>query len=187
VLRDLPRDARIPAVWPLKRAPLLLETSLPGVFAAGDVRHRSVKRVASAVGEGAITVQMIHHHLSDPPLLDRPLTCYGAPTSPSASHLQCLLAHAVTVRLSDTPAASASIGALAIAENRLAAMTNASRASEEDAVCLIGEMWRKPGADAALRGERRRTLDILLAHGGEMVYSGHPFEWVAGDGPLPDG
>jgi thioredoxin reductase (NADPH) len=52
-----------PAGWPLKRPPLLLETSLPGVFAAGDVRHRSVKRVASAVGEGAVAVQLVHQYL----------------------------------------------------------------------------------------------------------------------------
>ena len=52
--------------WPLARPPLLLETSLPGVFAAGDVRHGSVKRVASAVGEGAIAVQLIHQYLAEP-------------------------------------------------------------------------------------------------------------------------
>jgi thioredoxin reductase (NADPH) len=46
--------------WPLKRRPLLLETSMPGVFAAGDVRHGSVKRVASAVGEGSIAIQLVH-------------------------------------------------------------------------------------------------------------------------------
>ena len=46
--------------WPLERAPLLLESSLPGVFAAGDVRHGSVKRVASAVGEGSIAIQLVH-------------------------------------------------------------------------------------------------------------------------------
>jgi thioredoxin reductase len=54
------------AGWPLERAPLLLETSLPGVFAAGDVRYRSVKRVASAVGEGAIAVQLVHEYLAEP-------------------------------------------------------------------------------------------------------------------------
>ncbi len=47
------------------RIPLLLETSLSGVFAAGDVRHRSVKRVASAVGEGAIAIQLVHEYLSE--------------------------------------------------------------------------------------------------------------------------
>ena len=52
-----------PAGWPLPRPPLLLETSIPGVFAAGDVRHRSVKRVASAVGEGAVAVQLVHQYL----------------------------------------------------------------------------------------------------------------------------
>ena len=46
------------------RIPLLLETSLPGVFAAGDVRHRSVKRVASAVGEGAMSVYLVHRYLA---------------------------------------------------------------------------------------------------------------------------
>jgi thioredoxin reductase (NADPH) len=51
---------------PSGRQPLFLETSLPGVFAAGDVRHRSVKRVASAVGEGAIAVQLIHEYLAEP-------------------------------------------------------------------------------------------------------------------------
>jgi thioredoxin reductase (NADPH) len=55
------------AGWPLERAPMLLETSLPGVFAAGDVRDRSVKRVASAVGEGAIAVQLVHEYLAEPP------------------------------------------------------------------------------------------------------------------------
>jgi thioredoxin reductase (NADPH) len=46
--------------WPLERAPMLLETSVQGVFAAGDVRHGSVKRVASAVGEGSVAIQLLH-------------------------------------------------------------------------------------------------------------------------------
>jgi len=46
--------------WPLDRSPFLLETSMPGVFAAGDVRHGGVKRVASAVGEGSIAIQFLH-------------------------------------------------------------------------------------------------------------------------------
>jgi thioredoxin reductase (NADPH) len=50
--------------WPLARTPFLLEASLPGVFAAGDVRHRSVKRIASAVGEGAMAVQFVHQYLA---------------------------------------------------------------------------------------------------------------------------
>ncbi len=53
--------------WPLERDPYLLETSLPGAFAVGDVRASSVKRVASAVGEGAIAVQFVHHYLSRSP------------------------------------------------------------------------------------------------------------------------
>ena len=51
------------AGWPLQRPPMLLETSLPGVFAAGDVRHRSTKRVAAAVGEGATAIQLVHDYL----------------------------------------------------------------------------------------------------------------------------
>lgn len=52
---------------PLDRRPFPLETSMPGVFAAGDIRHGSVKRVASAVGEGSIAVQMIHQYFAEPP------------------------------------------------------------------------------------------------------------------------
>jgi thioredoxin reductase (NADPH) len=52
-----------PGGWPLARAPLFLETSVPGVFAAGDVRHGTAKRVASAVGEGALAVQLVHQYL----------------------------------------------------------------------------------------------------------------------------
>ena len=50
--------------WPLARAPFALETSVPGVFAAGDVRQDSMKRVASAVGEGAMTVYLVHRYLA---------------------------------------------------------------------------------------------------------------------------
>jgi thioredoxin reductase (NADPH) len=64
---DLLGPDGLPAGWPLKRPPLLLETSIPGVFAAGDVRHRSVKRVASAVGEGAVAVQLVHQYLDRQP------------------------------------------------------------------------------------------------------------------------
>ena len=62
---DLLRGGGPPPGWPLARPPLLLETSLPGVFAAGDVRYRSVKRVASAVGEGAVAVQLVHDFLGE--------------------------------------------------------------------------------------------------------------------------
>ena len=64
--RRAPTAARRTARWPLERDPFLLETSLPGVFVAGDVRHRSIKRVASAVGEGSMSVQFIHQYLADP-------------------------------------------------------------------------------------------------------------------------
>jgi thioredoxin reductase (NADPH) len=63
--RDLLQAGELPTGWPLKRPPLLLETSIPGVFAAGDVRQRSVKRVASAVGEGAIAIQLVHEYLEE--------------------------------------------------------------------------------------------------------------------------
>jgi thioredoxin reductase (NADPH) len=51
--------------WNLDREPGLLESSLPGVFAAGDVRHRSIKRIASAVGEGAMAVQLVHEYMAE--------------------------------------------------------------------------------------------------------------------------
>lgn len=57
-------DGKPPAGWPPARPPYHLETSLPGVFAAGDVRSGSMKRVASAVGEGATAISLIHHYLS---------------------------------------------------------------------------------------------------------------------------
>ena len=50
--------------WPLHRAPFALETSVPGVFAAGDVRLDSMKRVASAVGEGAMSIYLVHRYLA---------------------------------------------------------------------------------------------------------------------------
>jgi thioredoxin reductase (NADPH) len=61
---DLLRDGKRPGGWPLARDPYWTETSVPGIFAAGDVRHGSVKRVASGVGEGSIAVQFIHQYLS---------------------------------------------------------------------------------------------------------------------------
>jgi thioredoxin reductase (NADPH) len=60
---DLVADGHPPAGWTAGRPPALLETSVPGIFAAGDVRHGSSKRVAAAVGEGAVAVQLIHQYL----------------------------------------------------------------------------------------------------------------------------
>ncbi|MDX3855200.1 FAD-dependent oxidoreductase [Streptomyces sp. AK02-01A] len=60
---DLIADGRRPADWPLHRDPYHLECSVPGVFAAGDVRAASVKRVASAVGEGAMAVTLVHRYM----------------------------------------------------------------------------------------------------------------------------
>ena len=61
---DLMRDGKHPKGWTLERDPFLLETNIPGLFAVGDVRHGSVKRVASGVGEGSVAVQFIHQYLS---------------------------------------------------------------------------------------------------------------------------
>ena len=65
--RDVVRDGPDPSRWPLDRAPLPLETSIPGVFAVGDVRYRSIKRVASAVGDGATAVRLVHEYLAPGP------------------------------------------------------------------------------------------------------------------------
>jgi thioredoxin reductase (NADPH) len=61
---DLIKDGKRPVEWTLDRDPGLLETSVPGIFVVGDVRHGSVKRVASGVGEGAVAVQFIHQYLA---------------------------------------------------------------------------------------------------------------------------
>jgi thioredoxin reductase (NADPH) len=63
----LVRGGKRPKGWHLDRAPFLLEASVPGIFAAGDVRQRSVKRIASAVGEGSMAVQFVHQYLSRVP------------------------------------------------------------------------------------------------------------------------
>jgi thioredoxin reductase (NADPH) len=62
---DLPRQNGRPRGWTLEREPYLLETNVPGIFAVGDVRHGSIKRVASGVGEGSICVQFVHRYLAD--------------------------------------------------------------------------------------------------------------------------
>jgi thioredoxin reductase (NADPH) len=61
---DLMRDGQRPKGWAPDRDPFLLETNVPGIFAVGDVRHGSIKRVASGVGEGSVGVQFIHQYLS---------------------------------------------------------------------------------------------------------------------------
>ena len=62
---ELSQEELIEARWPLARRPYLLETSLPGVLAAGDVRAGNVKRVASAVGEGSIAISFVHQVLKE--------------------------------------------------------------------------------------------------------------------------
>ncbi len=63
---DLLRDGERPRGWDAPRDPFWLESSVPGVFVAGDVRHGSTPRVASAVGEGAMAVRLVHMHLNSP-------------------------------------------------------------------------------------------------------------------------
>jgi thioredoxin reductase (NADPH) len=60
---DLIRAGKPPRTWSIEREPWLLEASVPGIFVAGDVRFRSIKRVASGVGEGANAVQFVHQYL----------------------------------------------------------------------------------------------------------------------------
>jgi thioredoxin reductase (NADPH) len=62
--RDLLHDGKPPSGWPIDRPPMLLEASVPGVFAVGDIRHRSTKRVAAAVGEGATCIALVHDYLA---------------------------------------------------------------------------------------------------------------------------
>ena len=61
---DLMHDGKRPRGWSLERDPGLLESSVPGIFAVGDVRHGSIKRVASGVGEGSVAIQLVHQYLS---------------------------------------------------------------------------------------------------------------------------
>jgi thioredoxin reductase (NADPH) len=61
---DLRSEGKLPGSWREPRDPFLLESSVPGIFVAGDVRHGSIKRVASAVGEGSIAVQFAHQYLA---------------------------------------------------------------------------------------------------------------------------
>jgi len=62
---DLLKSGKRPKGWMLERDPSLLETNIPGVFAVGDVRFGSVKRVASGVGEGSVAIQFVHQYLSN--------------------------------------------------------------------------------------------------------------------------
>jgi len=78
--RDVVRDGPGPSHWPLDRAPLPLETSIPGVFAVGDARYRSIKRVASAVGDGATAVRLVHEYLA-PEAADEPTDELAEPQS----------------------------------------------------------------------------------------------------------
>jgi thioredoxin reductase (NADPH) len=60
---DLIHDGNKPHNWTLRRDPFLMETSVPGIFAAGDVRHNSIRRVASAVGQGSVAISFVHKYL----------------------------------------------------------------------------------------------------------------------------
>ncbi len=70
---DVMREGKRPLGWDQRRDPFLLESSTSGIFVAGDVRHRSVKRIASAVGEGSMAVQFVHGHLASRVLGRRPV------------------------------------------------------------------------------------------------------------------
>ena len=83
---DLPADTG--HRWPQRRPPLPLETSLPGVFAAGDVRRGSVNRVASAVGEGAATIPLVHRYLHTTAAASRARPVTPPPTGPPATRTQ---------------------------------------------------------------------------------------------------
>jgi thioredoxin reductase (NADPH) len=63
--RDLERNEAYKKEWSKSRKPFLLESSAPGVFAAGDVRHGAMNRVASAVGEGSMAIKFVHEYLSE--------------------------------------------------------------------------------------------------------------------------
>ena len=67
---DLLEEGHVTAAWPLERPPLILETSMPRVFAIGDMRRGSTKRVASAVGEGSVVVEQLHLLLDNPALTE---------------------------------------------------------------------------------------------------------------------
>jgi thioredoxin reductase (NADPH) len=75
---DVMREGKRPRGWTQRRDPFLLESSTAGIFVAGDVRHRSVKRIASAVGEGSMAVQFVHGHLASRALGHRPIEAPAA-------------------------------------------------------------------------------------------------------------
>ena len=62
---DLRVDGKLPRQWKEDRDPYLLESSMPGIFVAGDVRHGSIKRVASGVGEGSMSIAFVHQYLAE--------------------------------------------------------------------------------------------------------------------------
>jgi thioredoxin reductase (NADPH) len=62
--RDLAADPRASRIWKEQREPMALETSVPGIFAAGDIRAGAMNRVASAVGEGSMVVRLVHEYLA---------------------------------------------------------------------------------------------------------------------------
>ena len=83
--RDVALAGAAGMTWPLARAPLPLETSIPGVFAVGDARYRSLKRVAAAVGDGATAVRLAHEYLAEISLGQPPGTggeLSGSPLTP---------------------------------------------------------------------------------------------------------
>ena len=82
---DLTRGDLAMRHWPLARQPFLLETSLPGVFAVGDVRSGSVKRVGAAIGEGAAVVQQLHEFRESQVEASRDRSAHASGASPRAA------------------------------------------------------------------------------------------------------
>jgi thioredoxin reductase (NADPH) len=94
--RDAPSYGRPRHGWHLGRLPLALETSIPGVFAVGDVRHGSVKRVASAVGEGSVAIQTIHEYLASTQGVAGPTAQVAEPAAARTPNPERSLNHALS-------------------------------------------------------------------------------------------
>ena len=107
---DVMHQGKRPRTWTERRDPFLLESSTSGIFVAGDVRHRSVKRIASAVGEGSMAVQFVHGHLASRVLASRVLAprVLASPTVPASVGRQAASTSPGAQQPVGTPAMTAS-------------------------------------------------------------------------------